>query len=58
MREYVVEVRGETREFYCVKADSPEDAAENWAEGTFINSEAIGGFEVYDVHDVRDETED
>lgn len=49
MRDYVVEVHGGVRELYFVQANTAEEAAENWDEGTFIQSEAADGFEVTNV---------
>jgi hypothetical protein len=37
---YRVELRGEARELFTVKADSPEEARERWAEGSSYLLEA------------------
>jgi hypothetical protein len=50
MTDYLVELRGESREVYYVTASSPEEARENWMNGSLYVSES-SSMEVYDVRE-------
>jgi hypothetical protein len=50
MTTYKVELRGEARELFTVEADSPEKAAEKWADGESYLLEA-SSMEVYSVEE-------
>ena len=50
MAEYLVEMRGESREVYLVIADSPEQAALKWSDGALVLQEPMG-FELYSVEE-------
>ncbi len=53
MKTYRVELCGESREFYAVEAESPEDARENWHNGRLYLSECYG----MDVASVEEDDE-
>ena len=49
MPVYDVEIHVVTREVYSVDADSPEDARNNWVDGTLYVSEAMFVNEIVSV---------
>jgi hypothetical protein len=50
VKAYRVELRGEARELFTIEAESPEDAAERWFEGSSYLLEA-SGMEVVSVEE-------
>jgi hypothetical protein len=50
MRAYLVTMTGESREVYSVEADSPEDAAARWQEGSLVVQES-SSMEFYSVEE-------